>query len=497
MDNARMKKNIVFSFGAQMLIMLLGILVPRLMIGSYGSDTNGFLTTLTQIFGYMALLEAGIGQAAKNALFRPLAEKNRGGVSHIASVADRYFRRFTLIYGVGVLVLAAACPFVIKTQIDPMTVFAVVLLEGVSGVTNFYFIQICTVVLGADGRSYINQTVNLISQAAVYAVKILLAAFGINIVLLQLAFWGLTVIKAVFFRIYFRRKYAWIDFQAAPKTEKLQDRNSYVITEVAWTVFSSTDMIVLSTFVDTKMASVYTVYNLITNSLNSLWNAVYGSLTYILGQAFHKDKAQYMKLHDGFTSVFFGGMTILMCTAYVLMLPFIRLYTDGVTDVEYIHTALPLLFCLVQLISWSRYVMGNLSGLAGYAKQTSRISVIEAVSNVVLSVVLVQVYGIVGVVLATVISLPIKVIYLIWLSEKVILKRNPVRYLVILGANYLYFFAVVFVNQFIALPIHSYLSFMGYGVLVFLVCGILGVLINTAANPECIRLLKTLKNMKG
>lgn len=496
MKDSKVKKNIAFSFISQAVIMLLGIIVPRLMIGSYGSDTNGFLTTLTQIFGYMALLEAGIGQAAKNALFKPLAEQDRAGASYVASIAERYFRRITLVYGAGVLVLAAVCPFVIKTQIDPVTVFTVVLLEGISGVINFYFVQNCTVILGADGRSYINQTVNMVSQAAVYAAKIFMAAMGIHIVWLQVAFLGLTILKAVFFRTYFRKTYNWIDFQAAPKTEKLRDRNSYVVTEVAWTVFSSTGMIVLSTFVDTKLASVYAVYNLITNSLNSLWNAVYSSLTYVLGQAFHKDREHYLKLHDGFTSVFFGGMTILMSAAYVLMLPFIRLYTAGVTDVEYIYTSLPILFCLVQMISWSRYVMGNLSGIAGYAKQTSRISVIEAALNVILSVVLVQFYGIVGVVLATVISLPVKVIYLIWLCEKVILKRSPWRYLRILGVNYLFFFAVVLVNQFIVLPINGYVSFFGYGILVFIICGIAGVLLNVAANSDCIQFLKSLKEMK-
>lgn len=62
-------------------------------------------------------------------------------------------------------------------------------------------------------------------------------------------------------------------------------------------------------------------------------------------------------------------------TSYLIIIPFIRLYTHGVNDVNYIIPILPALFCSVQLISWSRYIAGNLTGLAGYAK---RVAVINA-----------------------------------------------------------------------------------------------------------------------
>lgn len=70
-----------------------------------------------------------------------------------------------------------------------------------------------------------------------------------------------------------------------------------------------------------------------------------------------------------------GTMTAMTCVAYLIIIPFIRLYTHGVNDVNYIIPILPALFCSVQLISWSRYIAGNLTGLAGYAK---RVAVINA-----------------------------------------------------------------------------------------------------------------------
>ena len=61
----RAKKNAITGLMTQLIIIALGLIVPRIMITNYGSDTNGLTNTLTQIFSYVALLEAGIGQSTK------------------------------------------------------------------------------------------------------------------------------------------------------------------------------------------------------------------------------------------------------------------------------------------------------------------------------------------------------------------------------------------------------------------------------------------------
>jgi hypothetical protein len=115
---SKLAKNIVTGFGGQLIAIVLGLIVPRLLITNYGSDVNGLLSTVTQIFTYMALLEAGIGQAAKNALYKPINEKNVTEINNVISVARSYFRRITLLYGIGVILLSIILPFVLKTNIE-------------------------------------------------------------------------------------------------------------------------------------------------------------------------------------------------------------------------------------------------------------------------------------------------------------------------------------------------------------------------------------------
>ena len=76
MKKSKAKKNVVVGFTGQLIILLLGMVFPRVILKNYGSDANGLISTITQIFSYMALLEAGIRQAAKNELFKCIAKKD-------------------------------------------------------------------------------------------------------------------------------------------------------------------------------------------------------------------------------------------------------------------------------------------------------------------------------------------------------------------------------------------------------------------------------------
>ena len=52
MNRKKFIRNIGTGFVGQLIIIILGLIVPRIMITSYGSDTNGLLSTISQIFAY-------------------------------------------------------------------------------------------------------------------------------------------------------------------------------------------------------------------------------------------------------------------------------------------------------------------------------------------------------------------------------------------------------------------------------------------------------------
>lgn len=489
LNNRNLIKNVIWGFGGQLLVIILGIIVPRIMIANYGSDVNGLLGTVSQIFTYLALLEAGIGQAAQNALYKPLSEKNNEAFSNIASSAQNYYRNITKYYALGVVALSFVTPVIFASDVSRVAIFAIVLLEGLSGVLSFYFIQTKTLIIGINGKGYVNNGVTVVAKCAGYAVRIVLASIGIHIVLLQATYFIITICKVLFYNVYFKKKFKWVNLSSSSNNFVLKDRNSYILTEIAWTLFSSTDMIVLSIFVSTQLSSVYSVYNMVFANLNVLLSAVYNNVNYMLGVKFHKNLEEYKTLHDIFTSTFMGIMTVLMSVSYVLIIPFIELYTNGVADIEYIYPSIPILFCMIQLISWSRYSAGNLTGIAGYAKPTAIVSLIEALTNLVLSIVFVNLWGILGVLVATVLALPIKAFWCIYIADKRVMKRSCWNTIKIWISNYLVFSVAILLKEIVPLQIDNYGTFVLYGVLFTALFGLLGLISNMIANWKGAKIL--------
>jgi len=486
--------NSVFGFVSQLVIIIMGLVIPRIVLVSYGSDTNGLTNTIGQIFTYMALLEAGISVSARNAFYKPIKENDKSGISFVASLAKRYYRKISIIYLFIVVCLSIALPYIFKTSISYWTICLYTLFEGLTSVVSFYFINTWVTFLQAKGETYIINIFSLIGKVLCYCVKITLSLMSYNIVYIQIGYFGVSLIVLFLYRHYMMRKYGWINYSYDTKNEKLKDKNANLLSEIAWVVFSSTDMIVISAFISTSASSVYAIYNNIYLAINTLLFSVYSAVNYHLGLIFNSgDMERYKRIHDAFMTTFVGSMCMLMSICYYLILPFVKLYTNGVTDVNYVYKYLPILFCLVQILSWSRYVTGNLIGISFRQKPAIKINIIEAVTNLLLSIILVVRMGIEGVLLATVIALPLKVIYCTYVSDRIILKRDSRKTITILICNYLTFGTYVIIHHYVNLQINSIVSFVSHGIVISVVIGISYVFLNMIVNKDIVKVIKLLR----
>ena len=86
-DN-RIKYNLLSGVFYQIVLIVLSFLLPRLYLENFGSEVNGVLSTIKQIFVYMFLLESGIGLATTQALYKPVAEKNHNKINSVISATN-------------------------------------------------------------------------------------------------------------------------------------------------------------------------------------------------------------------------------------------------------------------------------------------------------------------------------------------------------------------------------------------------------------------------
>ena len=88
----------------------------------------------------MFLLEAGVGLATTQALYKRIGEKDYQSASRVLSATNVYYRKTGIIYLALVLVIAVVYAFVIPNSINSTEVFLIVILTALPALFS-YFVQ--------------------------------------------------------------------------------------------------------------------------------------------------------------------------------------------------------------------------------------------------------------------------------------------------------------------------------------------------------------------
>ena len=138
--DSRIKNNLISSFVYQVVLISLSFLLPRLYLENFGSEVNGVLQTIKHIFTYMFLLEAGVGLATTQALYKRIGEKDYRSANEVLAATNSYYKRTGIIYLAIVLVIAILYAYVIPTSIDSNIVFFIIILTALPALFS-YFVQ--------------------------------------------------------------------------------------------------------------------------------------------------------------------------------------------------------------------------------------------------------------------------------------------------------------------------------------------------------------------
>ena len=111
MNKKRMLKNAISSILSYGILLIVSIVSSKLILVSYGSESNGLLSSINQIFSCIALLEAGIGTATVTALYQPIATNNSSHIKEVLASSRHYYRTSAKWYFVCVMAVSAIWPF--------------------------------------------------------------------------------------------------------------------------------------------------------------------------------------------------------------------------------------------------------------------------------------------------------------------------------------------------------------------------------------------------
>lgn len=475
-------KNIVASLISQVLTIALGIIIPRLVLVNLGSESNGLLSSISGILSYLALLESGVGLATQQALYKPVAQNDQKSVNEILSATNFYYKRIGKVYAGIVVLIAAVYTLTVTTTIPKMTVFTVILLSGLSGTLNYLFSSKYSLYLISEGKSYISTIIATTFSITTSISKILLLVWGGGILHLQIMYFLISGIQVFVICRYMNKHYPWMDCNAQPNYEAIGQRHAVLVHKVAGLVFTSTDVILLTYFCNLRVVSVYNMYAMVFGMMKSVAVSFSDGFIYALGQNY-SNKKLFDKIFNAFEVCNMAVTFAVFCVGYLLTIPFLKLYTAGINDIDYIDPLVCLLFVTYYLLENGRKSSLTVANIAEKFEETKWRSVLEAVINLTVSIIATWKFGIYGVLMGTIAGLLYRTTDAILYAAK-LMERPAWITFSRWGRNLAIFCVVVFCASKMPVKLDSYFTMIIYGVFLSIASLSVFMLVNFLREPK-------------
>lgn len=461
-DNKKIKYNFLLGIISQIVIIVLGILVPRMTLTSYGSEINGLLSSVTNIYSYIAIVEAGVAAASIQALYKPCASKEYLRINQILSATNKYYHKTGMIYLGLIILFSVGYPVVIQSEIPYWIIAMIIMLNGIGNVINYFFYGKYIILLKADGRNYVRILLETLSIGLKQLLKIVLMARGFDVIFVQFIALLVNFTYMISIYVYIKKNFGWLNLNERADFEAISQRKNVLVHEINYLITSNVDIALLSLFTSLKVVSVYSMYNLLFNMVTNALQTIKDSIEFKIAKEFNKDRERFMKIYSIYEVCYITLAFALFTIACFFIHPFLRLYTSGVSDVEYIDPYLPFLFIAIQLLTAGRYPSDAMVHIAGKFRETQKSAMIETVINVGVSIVLVSIWGIYGVLMGTIVSSLFRTNYLIIYINRNILFRNCRAtykcWLTNLGSCLF----ILFINRFLQVQFKSYIGIFAF-----------------------------------
>lgn len=419
--------NSAFSLLHQTITIICGFILPRLFLKHYGSEVNGLLTSITQFLGFITLAECGVGAVVQSTLYRPLAEKDMTSVSRVVISAEKFFRKIAYILLGYVAVLMVIYPFITLDSFDFIFTMLLVAVISINSFAQYYFGMTYRVLLEADQLGFVQYGIHICALLLNTTCCIILMQFGASVIVVKLATSLIFVLQPILLSVIAKRRYA-INRTIVLSEEPIKQKWNGLAQHVAGVVLINADTVILTLFSTLNNVSIYAVYHLVVNGLRQIILSATNGIRAMFGNMLAKN--EIAALNQTFARVewlLHMLVTFVFSVAVVLMIPFVRVYTADITDTNYIVPEFAYLITLSQAAYCYRLPYYILVNAAGHYKQTQRSAIVEAVINVVISVILVFRCGLPGVAIGTFAAMAYRTVCLAVYLKKRILHR-PLHY---------------------------------------------------------------------
>lgn len=399
--------NIFSGFFMKIIILFISLFVRNFLIKYVGNEANGIISLFSSIIGVLCITELGVGAAITYSMYKPIAEKNISKITALYNFYKVIYRRIAII----IFALAAAfIPFLNFFLKDFSLDYNIYLLFFIQlfGVIVVYFFSADISLINAYKRNYITILVLSFIQIIKIVIQALVLILTANLYLYLLATVVSEIIHMIIIKIYSKKSFADVvlgsfnEIDVDTKKQIIKDIKSIFLHKVGGILVNTIDSIVISTVLGVAILGYYSNYLLLINSLITICTMVFTQMISTIGQKFVEENKSVMKnFFMKYYLVNYMLASIMFFCFYTAADSFIDFaFGDGLN----LERNIVLVISINYFIQFMRRTVLTFKDSAGLFYPDRYKPIIEGVVNLILSLIFVQIFGVIGVILSTIIT---------------------------------------------------------------------------------------------
>lgn len=480
----------------QLATIICGFIVPRLILQTYGSEVNGLINSIMQFLAIIAFLELGVGAVIQSSLYKPLAEKNDEEISKIVVSGQKFFSRLATILLVYVVILMGIYPLISKTNFGFLYTATMILVISISSFAQYYFGIVNSLLITANQRGYFSYNIQTITLILNTIACFILIKLGASIHIVKLTTSLIYLARPLILSLYVKKNYK-INWNIKYDEEPIKQKWNGIAQHVSAVVLDGTDNIVLTIFMGLEIVSVYSVYNMVVMGVKKLLMSMTNGIQSLMGELLAREEIDKLRKFFGWVEwSIHTGTTFIFGVTAILIIPFVEVYTSGIHDANYIQPLFAVLIVMANAVHCLRLPYNILILAGGHYKQTQNNYIIAALINIVVSILFVNILGLAGVAIGTLLAMFYQTIWMAIYDSKNLIHWPINKFLKQICVDIISLALLVFISKILKINDISWIGWIIYAVKISILTILCILIINSLFYRKYLKIIFKRLNIK-
>lgn len=425
-------KNALFFLLNFFLSAILSVFIRKFFINILNIEFLGLDGLFSNIFMLFSLADMGVSTVISYQLYRELANDNKEEVNMLMNIYGYIYLMIGIFISVcGIIISVFLKKIIVTTTLSWKYVYFSYFIQLISTLSS-YFLAYRRTIFFADQKNYICVKIDTFFVVIRNVLQLFAILIFKSYILYAFIVLFINIGSNLIIYIKSNKDYTFLK-KKIPTITEIRERNifkdikNFLIHKVANLIYFNTDNIIITHFLGLNIVGIVGNYSLISTKITQVLTGPIQSMVPSIGNmVYSEDNEKSYSIYKIMDMYYFFAGAFLACTIITCIQPFIKLFFGEAYLLNFGY-----IVCLS--ISGNLALQfenaGNFRSTFGKYEKDRIYMILASVINLVISIVLVNKIGIIGVLLGTIIGFLFTIYGRIKIVFKYILKQSIFKYI--------------------------------------------------------------------